>query len=254
MATKMSDADEKTKKTAAQTSELANFLDSATLNRALPLRDQIYALVRRAIVTGKLAPGALVNEIEIADKLGISRTPVREAVKKVSDEGLIEVRAQAGTFVSAISRKQVREAYIIRIALELESVRHAAEIVTDAQIQHLHDLVDIHETMVRRSRFHDAIVCDDDFHRAIAEVSGFSMLWKVVDMTKAQMDRCRLLSLPSPGAGKKTIAQHRAIVRALAAHDSETAEQAIRTHLETSLGNTLELLEKIENNGSEKAA
>jgi hypothetical protein len=66
------------------------------------LRDQIYVLFRRAIVTGKLAPGALVNEIEIADKLGISRTPVREAVKKVSDEGLIEVRAQAGTFYGNI--------------------------------------------------------------------------------------------------------------------------------------------------------
>ena len=230
-------------------SDLTGFLNGVTITRNMPLRDQIYQLVRRAIVTGRLAPGSPVNEIEIAERLGTSRTPVREAVKRVEDEGLIDVRAQAGTFVTRISRRQVQEAYIIRIALERESVRHAAQTITADEVQRLRDIIDLHALAVKRSRFEDAIDHDDAFHRVIAEVNGYSMLWRVVDITKAQMDRCRLLSLPSPGAGETTIEQHGAIVDALEAHDLEAAERAIKEHLETSLSNTLKLLGSIEASG-----
>ncbi len=236
----------KTNQTGQDKTNLTAFLQGVTLTRNMPLRDQIYLLVRRAIVTGKLAPGAPVNEIEIAERLGTSRTPVREAVKKVEDEGLIDVRAQAGTFVTPISSRQVREAYVIRIALERESVRHAAGVITDDQVQRLRDIIDLHALSLKRSRFEDAIDHDDNFHRTIAEVNGYTMLWRVVDMSKAQMDRCRLLSLPSPGAGDTTIAQHTAVVDALEAHDAEAAERAISDHLETSLENTLKLLGRIE--------
>src|SRR5690606_5714358 len=205
---------------------LSEFLQGVTLNRGIPLRDQVYALVRKAIVTGKLAPGAPINEIEIAGKLGISRTPVREAVKKVSDEGLVDVFAQNGTFVARISRKQVEEAYIIRIALELESIRRAAGVITAGQIQDLEDIVNAQEIAVKRSRFDEAIARDDDFHRYIAEVNDLAMLWKVVDISKAQMDRCRLLALPSPGAGHETIDQHRAILVALSRRDEEGSMEA----------------------------
>lgn len=221
---------------------LLEFLAGVSLNRSIPLRDQVYAVVRKAIVTGKLAPGAPINEIEIATRLGISRTPVREAVKKVSEEGLVEVFAQTGTFVAEISRKQVEEAYIIRIALELESIKRATGLDT-RQLQDLEDIIDDHEIALERGRFDEAIARDDDFHRYIAEVNGLKMLWKVVDITKAQMDRCRLLMLPSPGAGQETIAQHRAILKALGEHDGEGAMQALKVHLETSLLNTLAYLD-----------
>ncbi|UJQ95023.1 GntR family transcriptional regulator [Mariluticola halotolerans] len=223
--------------------KLSEFLQGVTLNRSIPLRDQVYALVRNAIVTGKLAPGAPINEFDIAAKLAISRTPVREAVKKVSDEGLIEVFAQNGTFVSGIHRNQVEEAYIIRIALELESIKRAASVITQSQIEDLEDIIEAHAVAVKRSRFDEAIARDDEFHRYIAGVNNLHMLWKAVDVSKAQMDRCRLLSLPSPGAGLQTIAQHRAILAALASHDAAASMQALQTHLETSLGNTLTYLD-----------
>lgn len=243
MALRTSDTARKPHAARGAEDKLTEFLQGVSLNRAIPLRDQIYTLVRKAIVTGKLAPGAPINEIEIALKLGISRTPVREAVKKVSDEGLIEVFAQNGTFVADISRKQVEEAYIIRIALELESIKRAAAIIETSQIQDLEDIIDAHETSLKRARFDEAIARDDDFHRYIAEVNDLTMLWKVVDISKAQMDRCRLLSLPSPGAGQETIAQHRAILKPLAKRDQEGSMMALRTHLETSLRNTLSYLD-----------
>jgi GntR family transcriptional regulator, rspAB operon transcriptional repressor len=228
---------------AAQEDRLG-FLEGVQLSRQLPLSEQVYALVRKAIVMGRLPPGAPIQEPEIASRLGISRTPVREAVKKVSDEGLIEVFAQHGTFVSDIRRSQVEEAYIIRIALEAESVARAAETINQRQLQDIEDIHQAHDAAVRRARYDEAIARDDDLHRSIAEVNGLNMLWKVVDITKAQMDRCRLQSLPDPGAGLETIAQHRAIIDALASRDPEAARQAMKLHLATSLRNTLRYLDR----------
>jgi DNA-binding GntR family transcriptional regulator len=220
------------------------FLDGVILSRQLPLSDQVYTLIRKAIVMGNLPPGAPLKEPDIAGRLGISRTPVREAVKRVSDEGLIEVFAQHGTFVSGIRRAEVEEAYIIRIALESESVERAAAVITPRQLQDIEDIHQAHETAVRRARYDEAIARDDALHRAIAEVNGLHKLWKVVDVTKAQMDRCRLLSLPDPGAGLETIAQHRSIIDALRAGHPERARQAMKQHLATSLRNTLRYLDR----------
>lgn len=220
------------------------FLDGVQLSRQLPLSDQVYALVRKAIVLGRLPPGAPIQEPEIAARLGISRTPVREAVKKVSDEGLVEVFAQHGTFVSDIRRPAVEEAYIIRIALESESVARAAVTISPRQLQDIEDIHQAHETAVRRERYDEAIDRDDDLHRTIAEANGLNMLWKVVDITKAQMDRCRLQSMPDPGAGLETVAQHRAIIDALAVRNPDLARQAMLRHLSTSLGNTLRYLDR----------
>lgn len=215
------------------------FLDGVTLNRSLPLRDQIYAVVRRAIVTGSLPPGAVINEVEMAERLGLSRTPVREAVKKVSDEGLVDVHAQSGTFVAEIDRAQVEEAYIVRIALESESVARAAPQMTERHQQNLEDIIDRHGVALARGRFDEAIARDDDFHRYIAHISDLTMLWKVVDTCKAQMDRCRILTVPRPGHGATTIAQHKAIVAALVTRKPRAAVQALRDHLATSLENSL---------------
>lgn len=213
------------------------------LDRKSPLRDQIYQLIRTLVIIGQLRPGQAVNEVEIADQLGVSRTPVRDAVKRLSDEGLINVYAQTGTFVAPISRAALEEAYLIRRVLEFESVRRAAAHIEAEQIEELEDNLAAHTTALRRRRFTEAIKLDDQFHRAIAQVNGLAMLWRVVDISKAQMDRGRYLAIPHPGSGDVTIAQHRAIIDALQSRDGDAAVEAMRAHLQTSLENTLNILE-----------
>lgn len=224
-------------------SSLTGLLGNAAIDRVTPLRDQIYHIIRGAIVTGRLKPGDSIEEAEIARYLGISRTPVREAVKKISDEHLIEVRAQSGTYVAAISRRQVEEAYIIRTALELESVARAAPLITPAQLNDLEDIVRGHARAFEHKLFDEVITCDDQFHRYIAEINGLSMLWRAVDISKAQMDRCRhLTAIAGPAYGTRTIAQHRAIIRALKSGSREAPLIAMREHLDASLTNALKLL------------
>lgn len=220
-------------------------LDASTLNRSLPLRDQIYQMVRNMIIMGQLKPGEAINEILIAENLGVSRTPVREAVKRISDEGLVRVIAQTGTFVSPISRDGLEEAYVIRRALEMESARRAAPKFDTAAAEGLEDNIAAHRLAITRGRYTTAIQLDDVFHRTIAEICGFPAIWRAVDISKAQMDRGRYMAIPKPGYGDQTIEQHTAILEALRRKDPEGSARAMENHLETSFRNTLEVAENL---------
>jgi DNA-binding GntR family transcriptional regulator len=215
--------------------------DAPNLNRTLPLRDQIYQYIRGLIVSGQLRAGDAINEVAIAEQLGVSRTPVREAVKRISDEGLVNVFAQTGTFVAPISLKELEEAYVIRSALEMESAKRAASKLTANHAELLEDNIAAHELAIARARYAEAIRLDDVFHRTIAEINDFQMLWRAVDISKAQMDRGRYMSIPKPGYGEVTIQQHKLILKALQRHDGAAAAAAMREHLNTSLRNALEV-------------
>lgn len=216
-------------------------LDHSTLNRSLPLRDQIYKKIRSMIIGGGLKPGDAINEVAIAEALGVSRTPVREAVKRISDEGLVKVLAQTGTFVAPISRADLEGAYFIRRALEMESARRAAEKLAPEGAEVLEDNIAGHRLAISRGKFTHAIQLDDVFHRTIAEICGFPVIWRAIDISKAQMDRGRHLAIPKAGYGEQTIEQHEAILDALKRHDAEGAAQAMERHLETSFRNALEV-------------
>jgi DNA-binding GntR family transcriptional regulator len=211
------------------------------LKRGVALSEQVYQVVRGLIVSGRIRPGEAVIEAALAARLGVSRTPVREALKRISDEGLIDVFAQNGTFIAPISRKALEEAYVIRTALEAESASRAAGRLTAVALEAFADNIAAHERAIDRRRFGDAIRLDDTFHRMIAEVNGLHMLWRAVDISKAQMDRGRHLAIPQPGLGEVTIRQHRLILDAMQAGDGALAAQHMREHLETSLRNTLEI-------------
>jgi DNA-binding GntR family transcriptional regulator len=216
-------------------------IETPLLKRGLALSDQVYHVVRGLIVSGRLRPGEAVIEATLAARLGVSRTPVREALKRLSDEGLIDVFAQSGTFVAPISRKALEEAYVIRMALEAESAARAAGRLTTAAAEAFTDNIAAHELAITRRHFGEAIRLDDAFHRMIAEVDGMHMLWRAVDISKAQMDRGRHLAIPQPGLGAVTISQHRLILDAMQAGDAPLAAQHMREHLATSLRNTLEI-------------
>lgn len=215
-------------------------IETLPLKRGVALSEQVYQVVRGLIVSGRMRPGEAVIEATLAARLGVSRTPVREALKRLSDEGLIDVFAQSGTFIAPISRKALEEAYIIRTALEAESVSRAAGRLTDADSEAFADNIAAHERAIGRRQFAEAIRLDDTFHRMIAEVNDLHMLWRAVDVSKAQMDRGRHLAIPEPGMGAATIRQHKQILEAMLAGDADRAAQHMREHLATSLRNTLE--------------
>jgi GntR family transcriptional regulator, rspAB operon transcriptional repressor len=223
--------------------EMPQDLDASKLDRKRPLRDQIYDVVRQLILTGRVAPGEVLDEKLIAVKLNVSRTPVREAVKKLSDEHLVDVVAQSGTRASRIDQREVEQAYLIRRALEMESAAQAASRMTEVEADVLNDLLLSHARAIERRRFIEAIALDDRFHRAIADISKLDRLWRTIEISKAQLDRCRYLMVPREGQGEATLEQHREIIRALNSKNPERARQAMAAHLEAAFSSTLKVME-----------
>ncbi len=225
---------------------MKRILSKVRLDRSQPMREQIYLLVRGLILTSKIAPGGAIDEKEIASLLNISRTPVREAVKKLSDEHLVDVIAQSGTKASLIDRHEVEQSFIIRRALEMESAAQAAPRMTDKHADALSDLLHNHSRAIERRDFEEAIAIDDRFHRTIAEISDLPRLWRTIEISKAQLDRCRYMMLPRAGEAEATLEQHREIIRALMSKDPERARAAMASHLGKAYGNTAKVLESDE--------
>ena len=218
-------------------------LAKVKVDRKRPLRDQIYELVRNLILTGKIGPGDVVDEKLIAAQLKVSRTPVREAVKKLSDEHLIDVVAQSGTRAALIDRHEVEQAYIIRRALEMESAAQAVKNMTNAHADALSDILMAHARAIERKDYILAIATDDKFHRTISEISNLPRLWRAIEISKAQLDRCRHMMIPRDGEAEATLEHHREIIRALNSGDPEKARAAMANHLERSFGNAAKVLD-----------
>lgn len=218
-------------------------LSSARLDRRLPLGEQVYSLLRGMIVTGRISPGDTIDDKEISARLAISRTPVREAIKRLSDEHLVDVVAQSGTRASRIDRHELQQAFLIRRALEMESAAQAAPRMRQAHSESLSDLLLVHSRAIEAKDYVKAIVTDDRFHRAIAEISDMPRLWRAVEISKAQLDRCRHKMLPRAGEGEATLEQHREIIRALNSKDPEKARSAMAQHLERAFANTVKVLD-----------
>src|SRR5215475_10514820 len=228
---------------AAETA-LSPLADDAGIDRAQPIPDQVYRLLRQSIITLRLPPGATIIEKQITDQLGISRTPVRDALRQLADEGLVTIKPQSGTFVALIDRLQLEEGRVIRRALEIEAIRLAAAHVDEAAIERLTDLLALQERAGKRDRYDEFIAYDDQFHRTINELSGLPRLWRMISGAKAQLDRVRHLSAPLPGQIERVLAQHRAVVAALARRDPERCVKALAHHLDDAYDRITILLKK----------
>ncbi len=218
-------------------------LSNVQLDRRLSLREQIYSIVRTLILTGAIKPGETIDEKDIAAQLFVSRTPVREAVKKLSDENLVEIIAQSATRAARIDRKEIEESYLIRRALEVESASQAATRMTQQNADHLSDILHAHARALERRQYVEAIKADDEFHRAIAMISNLPRLWKTIEISKAQIDRCRHMVLPRAGQAEATLDQHREIIRSLNSGNRERAAFAMGAHLDAAYASAVAFLD-----------
>jgi DNA-binding GntR family transcriptional regulator len=171
-----------------------------------------------------------LSENELAHRFGTSRAPVREALIRLVEEGLIDVLPQRGSFVSRISLAAMQRARFVREALEVAIVRRAAERGLSRQAQKNAAAILIEQEHVQPDpeRF---TLADDAFHRTFADDIGIPQAWAVLEREKSHFDRVRFLSVPSRTPVASLIAQHRDILDAVLRRDPETAETAMRAHL-----------------------
>ncbi len=192
--------------------------------------ETIYQTLRTDIIRMRLRPGVRLSENELGLRFGTSRTPVREAIVRLVEDGLIEVRPQRGTYIARISLQAVQRARFVRSALELEIIRQAAAYgVPEAVLEEAKRAIEDQENA---SLDPDLFTTADDmFHRTFANGIGYGDIWSVVENQKAQFDRIRFLSLPNVTPIDYLIDQHRKILSAVEARDPDRAETTLRTHL-----------------------
>jgi DNA-binding GntR family transcriptional regulator len=192
----------------------------------------VYADLRAQILSLERRPGEAILEAQIASVYGVSRTPVREAVLKLADEGLIEIFPQSGTFAARIPLAALPEAMVIRTALEERSARFAAERATRSQVFGIAAILERQreaQSADDREAFH---LADEAFHAAIAEAGEYPGIWRLVQQVKVHVDRYRRLTLPQEGRMARVISEHSVILARIEAADGAGAAGAMAAHLD----------------------
>lgn len=189
---------------------------------------QVHAHLRQQVVAGILRPMQCLSEKDLAARLGVSRTPVREALGKLEEEGLVQIRPQFGTFVAPIRLEGVRGSQFVREALECAAAREAALRCTPSGRAALSAILDQQRAEVSDAAFFEA---DDLLHRTLMAIAGQEAAWRVVHTAKATIDRVRFLSVQRPAKRRTVLAEHRRIVREVAAGDPLAAAGAMQDHL-----------------------
>lgn len=194
-------------------------------------RDRVYLTLRDAITTAGLAPGRRLSENELAGELGVSRTPIREALALLREERLVAIVPQLGTFVTRISTQAVADAAFVREALECSAIRLAAERIGPDALEGLQANLAAQEQAQAAADVAAFDGLDDDLHRSLCEASGHAIAWTLAHRANGQLDRIRRLSLREPGYVAEMVTEHTAVLAAVAAHDAHGAERALRHHL-----------------------
>ena len=198
---------------------------------AARLSDAVYDTVRALIVRTAMPPGSRITEAEIGERLGVSRTPVREALLRLADEGLVQIFPQSGIYVAPVSVAAVSEAQFIREHLECAVVRDVAARIDSGGMALLRG------TLARQEAASDAadIVqfydLDELLHRQLCTLADRPGVWRVIQHSKHHLDRVRWLSLPAGTQIPHLITQHRAVIDALGQGDPDRAEACLRVHL-----------------------
>lgn len=201
----------------------------------LPLRDVVFKKLRREILLGELAPGERLMEIHLAQRLGVSRTPIREAIRKLELEGLVTMIPRRGAEVAQISEKNLEDVLEVRTSLERLAVRLACERMNEEQLSELHDACE-HFAAVTKTKDMTAITqADVALHDVIIRSTGNRKLEQVISNLSEQMYRYRFEYIKDASYHTLLIEEHERIYQSIAARDSAKAEQEIVTHIENQL-------------------
>ena len=195
------------------------------------LHDEVAAKLRERIFSGELAPGSFVDEPALCVELSISRTPLREALKVLTAEGLVRHEPRRGCFVSQITEQDLDEIFPVIALLEGRCAYEAARNASDADLAALEQLHDRLQRSARAKRINEYYDTNFAIHEAIIVLANNRWLAQVIGDLRKVLKLARLQQLHAPGRLEQSLAEHMAVFAALKARDAEGAEAAMRTHL-----------------------
>ena len=195
------------------------------------LHDDVAERLRERIFGGDLAPGSFIDEPALCEQMGISRTPLREALKVLTAEGLLRHEPRRGCFVNQITERDLDEIFPVIALLEGRCAFEAARKATDADLAALDSLHERLNRHARAGRIADYYATNHSIHEAIITLADNRWLAQVIGDLRKLLRLARLQQLHAPGRLAQSLAEHMAVFAALKARDAEGAEAAMRTHL-----------------------
>lgn len=195
------------------------------------LGQRVYQTLRAAIMSLAYRPGEILRKPEICEALGVSRSPVADAVARLQAEGLVDVVPQAGTFVARFSMQEIREGAFLREAIEVAAIERVASRITDEELQLLRRNLTVQAALVGDADIPGFYAMDAAMHELLLSFTGFPKLAVVAETAWLHVNRARQLILPVPGRVAATLAEHQAILAALEARDPGEARAAVQRHL-----------------------
>jgi DNA-binding GntR family transcriptional regulator len=200
------------------------------LRKHQTLREQIVSSLRETIIKGELTPGQKLTEPELAENLGISRTPIREAFRQLESEGFLTVMPRRGAVVSKITRKEINDFYELKSLLEGYAARIAAGKINARGIQKLRKINDQLSEIAEKDDIEAFFLKNDEFHNVFISYCGNEKLLELLEDMVRRFMRFRLGALSVPGRLMKSIQQHNGIIDALAKKDGHLAETLVLEH------------------------
>lgn len=223
---------------------MAGHLQPIRLDSYKPLRELVCENIRQAIIDGTFSPGERLMEIQLADEMGVSRTPVREAIRKLELEGFVVMIPRRGTYVADISIKDITEIYEIRTSLDVLAAGLAAERIEDEELERLNRyLVEISK-YVPIMNMDKIVELDSAFHDVLYQASRNERLCSIIGNLREQLTGIRGRSMSYPGRLAQTMEEHRALVDAIAERNVEKSRKAARTHIENAEKTLMRSLER----------
>src|ERR1035437_6998626 len=205
------------------------------LDRDRQAAPQVFERLRKLIISLALPPGSPLSRNALTEQFGVSSTPIRDALMRLEEEGLVEVFPQRATVVSRVDVGLAQQAHFLRQALELEIVKALALDHSEQLVGELNSTIALQQKFAKAGDFEKFMAADNDFHQQLYTATGNEGLWDLVRSRSGHIDRLRRLHLPSPGKAQDIVRHHKLIVKAIAAGEPEKAQQHLREHLSGTL-------------------
>lgn len=202
-----------------------------TVNRHSSVSDQVHAALRKAIIEVRLAPGTPISENSICRQFSVSRTPVRSAIQRLSEEGLVDVSPQRGSYVAPLQLDNLRDSHFIRRSLELALLSETVRIWTPEMSDTMREIVQEQKRVIEAGDADGFFNADEAFHRTLASFSGRGGVWQAIQAAKVSLTRFHRF-WAQPDRLPAVLTEHLAVIDALDRGDGKAAEQAMTTHLD----------------------
>lgn len=219
------------------------------INEYLPLRDVVFNTLRQAILRGELKPGERLMEIALSKRLGVSRTPVREAIRMLELEGLVTMIPRKGAQVAQITEQDLNDVLEVRLGLEELAVRFACERITEEELKALEDAVQQFEQAMSEDDLTDLAEADVKFHEIIYNSTHNRRLVQIINNIREQMYRYRIEYLKDVESRKTLVKEHYAVWASLKNRDVESAQKHIGVHIRNQQEAILRSLARMEKAG-----